>query len=160
MKQGYAQIERMVQATLDGLTGLVRLIYASRWAVPEGRVLDEEVRKIVIASMNNNRLVNVTGLLLVHDGWFVQALEGPAAGVRETYERVAMDQRHTDVTLIEVAPAKARAFRDWNMTERRLTALQGPILAKFGQGEVFDPSTMSGEQAFGLLSALGIAYAA
>ena len=100
MKQGYAQIERMVQATLDGLTGLVRLIYASRWAVPEGRVLDEEVRKIVIASMNNNRLVNVTGLLLVHDGWFVQALEGPAAGVRETYERVAMDQRHTDVTLI------------------------------------------------------------
>ena len=51
----------MVQAAFDGLTGLVRLIYASRWNVPEGRALDEEVRKIVIASMNNNRLVNVTG---------------------------------------------------------------------------------------------------
>jgi hypothetical protein len=150
----------MVQAAFDGLTGLVRLIYASRWNVPEGRALDEEVRKIVIASMNNNRLVNVTGLLLVHDGWFVQALEGPAASVRETYERVAKDERHTEVTLLEVAPAKARAFRDWNMTERRLTALQGPILARFGQEEAFDPAKLTGKQAFELLSALGIAYAA
>ena len=150
----------MVQAAFDGLTGLVRLIYASRWNVPEGRILDDEVRKIVIASMNNNRLVNVTGLLLVHDGWFVQALEGPAAGVSETYERVARDPRHTDVTLIEVAPGRARAFRDWNMTERRLTALQGPILARYGQAETFDPSRLDGEQAFGLLSSLGIAYAA
>ena len=150
----------MVQSPFDGLAGLVRLIYASRWNVPEGRALDEEVRKIVIASMNNNRLVNVTGLLLVHDGWFVQALEGPVAGVRETYERVAKDQRHTDVTLIEVAPAKARAFRDWNMTERRLTALQGPILARYGQAETFDPLRLNGPQAFDLLSALGIAYAA
>lgn len=150
----------MVQAAFDGLTGLVRLIYASRWAVPEGRPLDEEVRKIVIASMTNNRLVNVTGLLLVHDGWFVQALEGPAASVRDTYERVARDSRHTDVTLIEVAPAKARAFRDWNMTERRLTALQGPVLARYGQAERFDPPALDGEQAFGLLSSLGIAYAA
>lgn len=149
----------MVQA-FDGLTGLVRLIYASRWNVPDGRVLDDEVRKIVIASMNNNRLVNVTGLLLVHDGWFVQVLEGPAASVSETYERVARDPRHTDVTLIEVAPARARAFRDWNMTERRLTALQGPILARYGQAETFDPSRLDGEQAFGLLSSLGIAYAA
>jgi hypothetical protein len=128
--------------------------------VPEGRVLDEEVCRIVIASTNNNRLVNVTGLLLVHDGWLVQALEGPAQGVRETYERVVKGPRHNDVTLLEVAPAKARAFRDWNMTERRLTALQGPILARYGQAETFDPSTLSGEQAFGLLSSLGIAYAA
>lgn len=150
----------MVQVALDDLTGLVRLIYASRWNVPEGRVLDEEVRKIVIASMNNNRLVNVTGLLLVHDGWFVQALEGPAQSVRETYERVARDSRHTDVTLLDAGAAKTRAFRDWNMTERRLTALQGPILAKYGQEDTFDPTTMTGEQAFGLLSALGIAYAA
>lgn len=150
----------MVQSAFDGLTGLVRLIYASRWNVPEGHVLDEEVRKIVIASMNNNREVNVTGLLLVHEGWFVQALEGPAAGVRDTYERVIKDPRHTDVALLDLAPAKARAFRDWNMTERRLTALQGPILAKYGQEETFDPSAMSGEQAFGLLSALGIAYTA
>ena len=150
----------MVQDALDGLTGLVRLIYASRWNVPEGRVLDEEVRKIVIASMNNNRLVNVTGLLLVHDGWFVQALEGPAQAVRDTYQRVAKDPRHSDVSLIDAAPAKARAFRDWNMTERRLTALQGPILARYGQAEKFDPSALDGEQAFGLLSSLGIAYAA
>lgn len=150
----------MVQSALDGLTGLVRLIYASRWNVSDGRALDEEVRKIVIASMNNNRLVNVTGLLLVHDGWFVQALEGPAASVSETYERVARDPRHTEVTLLEAAPAKARAFRDWNMTERRLTALQGPILARYGQAETFDPAKLTGEQAFELLSALGIAYAA
>ena len=150
----------MVQPTLDGLTGLVRLIYASRWNVPEGRVLNEEVRKIVIASMNNNRLVNVTGLLLVHDGWFVQALEGPAASVRETYLRVARDPRHTGVTLLEAASTKARAFRDWNMTERRLTTLQGPVLARYGQETAFDPSKLTGEQAFGLLSALGIAYAA
>ena len=68
--------------------------------------------------------------------------------------------REREVTLLEVAPAKARAFRDWNMTERRLTALQGPILARFGQEEAFDPAKLTGKQAFELLSALGIAYAA
>lgn len=150
----------MSENIFDGLTGLVRLIYASRWTVEDGPALNEMVRSILVKSIANNRAVNVTGLLLVHDGWFVQALEGPVDGVKSTYERVCRDDRHKDVVLLDLSPAQMRAFRDWNMTERRLTALQGPLLERFGQKGDFNPAALTGEQAMTILSSVGAAYVA
>jgi hypothetical protein len=136
------------------ISGLTRLTYASR-ATIEGRDLNDEVRRILIASMSRNRQVDVTGLLLSHAGWFMQVLEGPAAGVRETYARVAKDPRHTDVRLIDIGPAEARLFRDWNMCERRLTANETPFLSRIGQTVEFRPDRISADDALVLLTMVG-----
>jgi hypothetical protein len=136
------------------VSGLARLIYASR-ATLEGRDLNDEVRRILIASMSRNRQVDVTGLLLRHAGWFMQVLEGPAPGVRDTYSRVSKDRRHTDLRLIEVGPAEMRLFRDWNMCERRLTASETPFLSLIGQGLEFRPDQISAENALALLTMAG-----
>jgi hypothetical protein len=136
------------------VSGLTRLIYASRAAI-DGRNLSEEVRRILIKSVSNNRQVDVTGLLLNHAGWFMQVLEGPASGVRETYTRVSKDPRHADIRLIDVRPAETRLFRDWNMCERRITANETPFLARIGQSVEFRPDQISADDALALLTRVG-----
>jgi len=107
---------------------LHRLIYASRQAFGPGQVPDEEIDAIIRASIRNNRADAITGLLLIHSGWFVQALEGPAQAVMTTYRRIVEDKRHDSAKLIHAGPASAREFGDWNMCARRFSAADDAIL--------------------------------
>lgn len=99
--------------------GLVRLIYVSRPQItPSQR--PEVVKDIVVKSISNNRLIDVTGMLLSNNELFLQVLEGPSAAVQALYEVVRQDPRHSEVKLIEFGVSHAREFRDWNMTARAL----------------------------------------
>lgn len=129
---------------------LHRLIYASRQRVLPAD-LDHEVSRIIQASIRNNREVAVTGMLLIHDGWFVQALEGPAAAVMTTYGRVLDDPRHEDAKVLSAGPAERREFRDWNMCARRMSPGDDAILDALGQRAAFAPATLSGKAALRLL---------
>ena len=79
------------------------------------------------------------GLLLAHQGWFTQALEGPAEAVMTTYSRILKDPRHTDVTMFGAGPAERREFSDWNMCARRLSPTDDAILATLDLKGAFDP---------------------
>nr|QQZ50453.1 BLUF domain-containing protein [Phenylobacterium glaciei] len=59
---------------------LHRLIYASRQAFTPEMNPNEEIDGLIRASIRNNSATALTGLLLVHDGWFLQALEGRRGG--------------------------------------------------------------------------------
>lgn len=72
---------------------LHRLIYCSRQKLDAGDE-DDQLGAIIRASIRNNREVAVTGLLLLHQDYFVQALEGPAQAVLTTYGRICGDPRH------------------------------------------------------------------
>jgi hypothetical protein len=129
-----------------------RLIYASRYAagfpvLPEDQ--ENEIGRIVRASIRNNRDVAITGLLLAHEGWFVQALEGPAKAVDDTYARILSDDRHGHASVLADSPAK-REFANWNMCARRLSRADDAIVASLG-GATFDPLTWTAEQALGVL---------
>lgn len=128
------------------------LIYSSRFAPgfpgsPEDQ--EEEIGKIIRASIRNNRERAITGLLLVHRGWFLQALEGPEAAVTETYARILADHRHCDAAILARSLGR-RAFPNWNMCARRLSNADDAILAKLG-GALFEPSTWTAAQALELL---------
>ena len=141
-------------------SGLVRVIYASRWGACVGEDLHHIVRQIVARSMHNNRLCDVTGLLLVHGGWFVQALEGPVEGVRQTFDRIATDPRHFGLTILSAGAADKRAFRDWNMCERRLGVGEHRLLDSLGMADKFAPAQLDAERALTLLTSVGQAHAA
>jgi hypothetical protein len=79
---------------------LHRLLYASRQAFAPDMIPEAEIDSLIRASIRNNRAVAVTGLLLVHDGWFLQALEGPAEAVMSTYRRIVDDPRHDQARVI------------------------------------------------------------
>ena len=134
---------------ISGSRTLHRLIYASRQAVEPVQVNDA-VDAIVRASIRNNREVAITGLLLVHDGWFLQALEGPAEAVMATYRRILDDPRHKSARVLAAGPATAREFADWNMCARRMSHADDAILATLARREI-DFEALGGEHALRLL---------
>jgi hypothetical protein len=143
-----------MSAAISSSRSLHRLLYASRQAFGRGMIPDEEIDGLIRASIRNNREVAITGLLLVHGGWFVQALEGPAEAVMTTYRRIFDDPRHADVRVIHAGPAEARAFGDWNMCARRFSKADDAILDTLGQRAAFDPATLSAAGALRLLKAV------
>ena len=137
--------------------GLHRIVYFSRFSglFPTSPAdQDEEVGAIVRASIRNNRECAITGLLLSHQQWFLQALEGPAEAVMTTYNRILSDPRHIDATVIGAGPAEARAFANWNMCARRLSAADDAILATLDIKGALDPAALSLEKATKLLMAV------
>jgi len=136
----------------EGRKGLRRLIYASRF-VGDGD-FGQVAQAIVNASIQNNRLVDVTGFLLAGEGHFLQWLEGPATGVGETFERIAGDKRHADLVTLADGPAERRRFRDWNMGQHRLGALDQALLVEVGL-EHFQPAGLDAERAERLLTRVG-----
>ena len=142
---------------LDGVSGartLHRLIYASRQRLSPDEPLEETVDAIIRASIRNNRHVSVTGLLLAHDGWFMQALEGPRDAVMTTYGRILNDPRHAEPRLIVAAPAPSREFADWNMCARRMSPADDAILDALAQRDAFDPARLDERSALRLLKAV------
>jgi hypothetical protein len=138
---------------ISGVRSLHRLIYASRVAIP-GAELDAEVDAIIRASVENNRRVGVTGLLLVHGGWFLQALEGPAQEVMTTYGRITRDPRHADAAVLAAGPAERREFSDWHMCARRITPGDDAILETLTQRGLYEPMRLTGAAALRLLNAV------
>ena len=133
---------------------LHRLIYASRQCFTPGMIPDEEIDSLVRVSIRNNRQTAVTGLLLVHQGWFLQALEGSAEAVMTTYRRIVDDPRHDEAKIISAGPAAEREFADWNMCARRFSKADDAILDTLAQREAFDPPRLSDRSALRLLKAV------
>ena len=130
---------------------LFRLVYASRWANVLGEDIEASIHRIVAASISRNRLADVTGLLLAHDGWFLQALEGPEGQVRGLMDRIGLDRRHRDVRVISASEAPARLFKDWNMAGARLGREADAMLIELGQIARFDGQRLDAIGALGLL---------
>lgn len=96
------------------MSDLYRLVYTSRNLLQEGETA-LAVPQILAASQANNARIAVTGALMFNGGAFAQVLEGPRAGVEETFERIQRDARHGDVTVLQCGPVQERAFSNWSM---------------------------------------------
>jgi hypothetical protein len=107
---------------------LTRTIYISQSTInPE--ILEDEVSAIVKASVRNNRAAELTGMLLTHDGWFLQALEGPMRQVEGAMDRIRRDKRHRTIRVLSVTERANRIFGQWNMCARTLNQVDAEILA-------------------------------
>ena len=90
-------------------TELQRLIYASRWAPGLEPRIGSEVRRIVETSFPRNRDSGLTALLLAHDGWFVQALEGGRPAIAAAMHRIFRDRRHGELHILSSGAVETRA---------------------------------------------------
>lgn len=96
----------------DTETPIFQLIYSSAATEPFD---DDALIELLTRSRASNTAAGVTGMLLYDEGSFLQILEGPEEAVREAYERIGRDPRHTDTTLLYRATAESRQFEDWAM---------------------------------------------
>lgn len=92
-----------------------QLIYSSRCTDAARQDIDLTLQDVVRASIQNNRMVDITGFLLSQDGQFIQVLEGPARAVGDTFKRISGDARHDAITVLSDTTAERRLFQQWNM---------------------------------------------
>jgi adenylate cyclase len=90
-----------------------RLIYISKIS----RHLSlEEIQQIAEISIRNNQRDNITGVLLCLQGLFFQMLEGEDEKVDKLYEKILVDDQHTDILCLETEyHITERKFPDWAM---------------------------------------------
>ena len=68
----------------------------------------------------NNAPLDVTGSLFYNGGWFLQVLEGPPATLAKLYDKIELDPRHKNSTVLYNEPASFRTFPRWNMNMTNL----------------------------------------
>ncbi len=91
---------------------MIRLIYKS---TPQNEMSAAEISGILSVARRKNAKDGITGILIYHNGQFLQVLEGEADKVDACMERVSHDKRHADISVLNRAPAKTRAFSKWLM---------------------------------------------
>ncbi|MBX7194848.1 MAG: BLUF domain-containing protein [Sandaracinaceae bacterium] len=101
---------------------LCQLLYLSR---ASEKMSMRDAMAIVDAASTHNAQRGLTGLLCYGGGYFLQVLEGDGDVVSDTFCRIARDERHHGVRLIDFSLIQARRFEDWSM---RLINLDDPNL--------------------------------
>ena len=94
-----------------------RLLYASECRV-QGSVFDE-MHRIRDDALLRNIIDDVYVALLYQAGWFVEWLEGPAAGVDAVLRRTAKDRRHGDLRVVHRSRGPRRLTEPWSMAFRQ-----------------------------------------
>lgn len=106
---------------------LISLVYSS---VSRHQMSDDELLQILDEARENNQKIDVTGILLYRNRFFLQALEGDKETVEALFAKIAKDERHLAVTVIAKQNIEERSFPNWSMgfntlTEDKLKAVEG-----------------------------------
>lgn len=89
-----------------------QLIYSSAAVAPFSE--RELTELLTIARVNNGRL-GVTGMLLYHEGSFLQALEGDERVVDALFTKIGKDKRHHRVVILLRRALAQPQFDQWKM---------------------------------------------
>ena len=95
---------------------LFQLIYES----DANRAFSEaEINQLLMDSRKANGRRGITGILLYRGGRFTQVLEGEEARVRQLFEKIRQDIRHSNVSVRLEQAIEARSFPNWSMAYSR-----------------------------------------
>ena len=92
---------------------LKHLIYCSKPTAFDHKCLSE----ILTISRENNTQTDVTGALSCRSDLYFQYLEGPIEAVDNTFKRIRLDTRHSDIHKIKEDKTTRRLFASWAMRE-------------------------------------------
>ena len=91
---------------------LKQLVYSSLASLPMNPA---ELEELLHAARQKNRQKGITGLLVHHEGRFMQCLEGPHDAVDTVFRRISWDTRHRNVEVLLDQPTDGRSFASWDM---------------------------------------------
>ncbi len=127
---------------------LTRLVYHSENHLgADGGGMIDGLTAILETSRRRNEKDGVTGALLFDKLWFIQILEGEREAVSATLRRIARDERHDELVVMDCRPAETRLFGNWWMGFGNLRGDNGALYARHGIGAKLDPRKISGDQA-------------
>ncbi|MEQ1636667.1 MAG: BLUF domain-containing protein [Methylococcales bacterium] len=95
------------------------LVYVS---LTNQEMTDDHLQSLLKKAREKNERLDISGMLLYRDGFFMQALEGELDDIEELYNIIKADSRHRDVLLVYKKPMKQRGFPDWTMGFNKIAA--------------------------------------
>lgn len=91
---------------------LLQVIYAS---AAVRKLPPEELAEILAVARERNSAEEISGLLVYHDGSFLQVLEGPEERVDALVAKIKKDPRHHKFKLLLRDRIAGKEFEEWNM---------------------------------------------
>lgn len=118
---------------------LMRVVYVSHNTIQgDDDYLSQQIEQILDTARQLNEQAGITGALMFNRGLFAQILEGPAAAVEETFERIQCDQRHAKVLMVACDPVSERSFDQWSMAYIGMQAEVPALLLEIASATGFD----------------------
>lgn len=112
-----------------------RIVYRSDAVGPTDGPMD--VSAIVATSVRNNGRRRLTGALALHDGVFIQVLEGEPDSLTALMQTIETDERHRNVRVLARWPIQSQLFPGPAMAQvdtRKLSAHLAKLLVQTGSG--------------------------
>lgn len=122
----------------------LQTIYISAAATP---FQSQELAELLAKSRQNNSENGVGGILVYHQGSFLQVLEGPDQAVEETLERIKNDPRHNNFRLLFKDSVEEPEYEEWSMGFVDPTHTADVIEGFVGYGGKLDAATMCSARA-------------
>lgn len=126
------------------------LLYASRLKAPMGY---EALKALLEVSQRNNARDGMSGFLHIEGRIVLQYLEGPAADLSRTFDRIRRDFRHDAVVILTEGTIDRRFFENWNMALVENTTFSLADLLETPCRDVPDVSQINPTDLITLLSA-------
>ncbi|TGN55603.1 BLUF domain-containing protein [Paracoccus liaowanqingii] len=120
---------------------LTRLIYVSNHSGIE----DTSLEAILEKSKINNKIDDITGLLICSGEDFIQLIEEGRTVVAKCFMRIMQDERHRDIRIVFSKPVDSRLFPEWNMQNVSASQIRKEPLNKYWINGLFEPDEMSHE---------------
>ena len=102
-----------------------------------------ELLALLKTARDNNANLGLTGMLLYKDGNFMQVLEGEEAPLRNLYQKIEKDPRHSGLIKLLDQPIETRQFPSWSMAFTNLdtvTPASVPGYSEFLNLSLTEPS--------------------
>jgi hypothetical protein len=91
------------------------MIYLAYCSAATALMSNADLIALLRTSRKNNEALGITGMLLYHEGSFMQVLEGEKEAVQSTYRKILIDRRHHNLIKMLDGPIEQRSFREWSM---------------------------------------------
>ncbi|MGM4926975.1 BLUF domain-containing protein [Tardiphaga sp. 804_B3_N1_9] len=97
---------------------MFRILYLS---TANQQFSSQELTDLLQKARARNEAVQVTGMLIHSDGDFLQVLEGEPENVIGVYDRISVDPRHRDISVLQRGLGYGdRLFPNWTMGFKRV----------------------------------------
>jgi hypothetical protein len=89
-----------------------QVVYSSAAIVPFS---EPQLTELLARARTNNERRAISGMLLYHEGSFLQVLEGEASVLESLFSAISADKRHHRVVALLRREVDERHFGDWRM---------------------------------------------
>lgn len=150
-----------LSSSLDFAGGKIVMTLSSLIYCSEPRINGvSQVEDIMNAAVAANAKRSVTGLLCFSSDHFLQLLEGDRTILSELFVKIANDDRHRAVTLLDYREIDGRECPEWSMRYVPIAGALAPNLLRYASARAFDPTRMSVGALRGFMRELALAPAA